>query len=283
MNHFKSLESLSLSQVYEAFHKAFTDYEIQIDKSTFENMLKRRGYNPQLSFGAFDNGKLVSFILNGIDSFNSVITAYDTGTGTIPEHRKKGLVQQIFHHSIPFLKEKGVKQCLLEVIQRNTKAVDLYKKMGFEITREFNYFVQSMDEIHISKATVPKEIRMHDISTGEAEFLTDARDFEPSWQNSFKSIKRSIDDFKITGAFIKNQLVGYSIFAPVSGDLTQIAVKKSFRRKGIGTALLKKAFAQNQHHSVKTLNTQDDCNSITSFLSSFNIPLKGKQFEMIKY
>jgi ribosomal protein S18 acetylase RimI-like enzyme len=278
-----NLSHLSLQEVYASFNQAFFDYEVQIDKSTFENMVKRRGYNPQLSFGAFDKGKLVSFILNGIDSFYSVLTAYDTGTGTIPEHRKKGLVQQIFHHSIPFLKEAGVKQCLLEVIQHNKKAVDLYKKMGFEITREFNYSLQETKEIKIPELAVNETITMHKISAAEAQFLDDASDFEPSWQNSFKSIERSIEDFKITGAFFENQLAGYCIFAPTSGDLTQIAVRKSFRRKGIATTLFNECLKMNQHHSIKILNTQDDCISITQFLSSLNIPLKGKQYEMVKF
>jgi ribosomal protein S18 acetylase RimI-like enzyme len=279
----ENLSHISLQEVYMCFSQAFFDYEVQIDRSTFENMVKRRAYNPELSFGAFANGKLVSFILNGIDSFNSVITAYDTGTGTVPEHRKKGLVQQIFHHSIPFLKEAGVQQCLLEVIRHNKKAVDLYKKMGFEITRNFNYFVQSMDEIHILNITVPEEITMHEISAGEAEILTDARDFEPSWQNSFKSIERSIEDFKIAGAFSKDELAGYCIFVPASGDLTQIAVKKSFRRKGIATALFKECLKSSRHQSIKILNIEDDCDSINQFLSSLNISLRGKQYEMVKY
>ena len=46
------------------------------------------------------------------------------------------VLQPKFQHSFPVFKEAGVKQYLLEVIQHNTRAVDLYKKMGFEITRE---------------------------------------------------------------------------------------------------------------------------------------------------
>lgn len=37
-------------------------------------MLKRRGYNPQLSFAAFDNGEIVAFTLNGTGTFNGVPT-----------------------------------------------------------------------------------------------------------------------------------------------------------------------------------------------------------------
>jgi ribosomal protein S18 acetylase RimI-like enzyme len=105
-------------------------------------MLKRRGFNPDLSFAAFDNNEIVSFTFNGIGNFNGIPTAYDTGTGTLKSHRGKGLATQIFEYSIPYLREAGIRQYLLEVLQHNTKAVSVYKNLGFKTSREFNYFAQ---------------------------------------------------------------------------------------------------------------------------------------------
>ena len=138
----KSLKSISFNILFDAFNKAFKDYEIQFNEQELSSMLKRRGFIPELSFGAFDNGKLISFTFNGIGYYNGIYTAYDTGTGTVTEHRGMGLAAKIFNHSIPFLKEAGVSQYLLEVLQHNTKAVSLYKKLGFKVSREFNYFFQ---------------------------------------------------------------------------------------------------------------------------------------------
>jgi ribosomal protein S18 acetylase RimI-like enzyme len=107
-------------------------------------------------------------------------------------------------------------------------------------------------------------------------------DFEPSWQNSFEAIGRCLNDFMILGAYTGDNLVGHCIFEPVSGDLTQIAVSKSHRREGIASALLEEALKHNKHDSVKVVNTEISCNSITSFIESNNIPLLGKQFEMIR-
>lgn len=53
-------------------------------------MLKRRGFNPDLSFAAFDGSEIDAFILNGIGDFNGLPTAYDIGTGTRKEYRGKG-------------------------------------------------------------------------------------------------------------------------------------------------------------------------------------------------
>ena len=77
-------------------------------------------------------------------------------------------------------------------------------------------------------------------------------------------------------------LTAYCIFEPKSGVLTQIAADQWHRRKGIASALLKKILISNQHNSVKVINTEIECESITKFLYSSRIPLKGKQFEITK-
>ncbi len=94
-------------------------------------MLSRRGFVPSLSFGIFEGDKLISFTLNGIGQFNGEKTAYDTGTGTIKEYRGRGLASKIFTDSLPFLKQAGVSQYLLEVLQHNTNAVGVISKTRF--------------------------------------------------------------------------------------------------------------------------------------------------------
>ena len=101
----KSLENIDFETLFQGFENAFSDYEIQFKKEEIRSMLKRRGYCPKFSFGAFDNDKLVSFTLNGIGSFKNIPTAYDTGTGTIKEYRGMGIAGKIFSYSIPFLKD----------------------------------------------------------------------------------------------------------------------------------------------------------------------------------
>lgn len=114
-----------------------------------------------LSFGAFDGEKMVSFTLNGIGKYLGRLTAYDTSTGTIEAYRGQGLASGIFEHSLPFLKEAGVEQYLLEVLQDNESAIKVYKKAGFQITRSFNYFRQDMDKIMLSQSNLPAGFSVH--------------------------------------------------------------------------------------------------------------------------
>lgn len=282
MQTIKSLKDISFDELFISFNEAFGSYEVQVNKEELCVMLKRRGFVKELSFGAFENDRLISFTLNGIGQYNGVRTAYDTGTGTIEEFRGKGIASTIFNYSLPFLKEAGVKQYLLEVLQHNTNAVSVYKKLGFETSREFNYFKQSNELVKLNSKDLPEGFCFKEIDLEDKNLLAEFWDFTPSWQNSFEAIERSEDDFKTIGVYKDDILIGYSIFEPNSGDLTQIAVDKRYRRQGIGSFLLCELLKINKFNSVKAVNAEIDCESITDFMQSKNITLCGKQFEMIK-
>ena len=277
----KSLKNASFDELFEAFRQAFAEYEVQLDRAELQAMLKRRGFDPELSFAAFDGDKIVSFTCNGIGDFNGTRMAYDTGTGTLKDYRGTGLATRVFESSIPYLKESGIKEYLLEVLQHNTGAVSVYRKIGFQVTREFYYFRaenrQVRNEVHVDIPYTLQAIRIEDHVS-----ISDFWDFKPSWQNSLEAIGRAADTFVCLGVFTEDRLVGYGVFEPVSGDVTQIAVDRSFRRKGIGSLLLQNMLEMNKLNSVKILNTDVTCDSMTAFLRSKNIEPMGKQFEMIR-
>ena len=147
--------------------------------------------------------------------------------------------------------------------------------------REFYYFRaenrQVRNEVHVDIPYTLQAIRIEDHVS-----VSDFWDFKPSWQNSLEAIGRAADTFVCLGVFIENRLVGYGVFEPVSGDVTHISVDRSFRRNGIGSLLFQKMLEMNKLDSVKILNTDVTCDSMTAFLRSKNIEPTGKQFEMIR-
>jgi len=54
----RSLNNICLNELFEAFEQAFADYEVQLNKVELLTMLKRRGFEPKASFGAFDGNKI---------------------------------------------------------------------------------------------------------------------------------------------------------------------------------------------------------------------------------
>ena len=278
----KSLGKIDFETISVAFGKAFADYDIQLNADELKTMWKRRGFNPDLSFAAFENDNIVAFTLNGIGYFKGVKMAYDTGTGTLKDYRGQGLATKIFEYSIPFLKEANINHYLLEVLQHNTKAVSVYRKIGFKVTREFNYFSWKNEEIEDETKNSDTSYRIESFDIDQYDSISDFWDFDPSWQNSFESIRRTREDFIYLGVFEDRKIVGYCIFEPNSGDITQIAVDKAHRRNGIASLLLQRVSKLNKNAKTKLLNTDSTCSSIVDFFKSKNIEITGKQFEMIK-
>lgn len=106
-------------------------------------------------------------------------------------------------------------------------------------------------------------------------------DFCPSWQNSMDSIKRAGSDLVCLGALISDHIVGYCVFDAMTGDLSQIAVNREYRRKRIASRLLKEASEKITSDTVKVLNVCSTNHSLPAFLIKQNIEMTGKQFEMI--
>jgi len=278
----RSLENTTFETIFKAFNQAFADYEIQINAEELKKMLKRRGFNPVLSFAVFEKDDIVAFTLNGVGKFNEIKMAYDSGTGTLKEYRGKGLATKIFEYSIPYLKMANINHYLLEVLQQNTKAFSVYRNIGFEISREFNYFIWKNEDLSNENQHIKIPCSIEKIDMEEYPFVSEFWDFYPSWQNSFESILRAKEEFISLGAFVDQKLVGYCIFEPNSGDITQFAVDKHFRRKGMGSLLLNEISKLNNIATTKLLNTDISCSSIVTFLKSKKVEVSGKQFEMIK-
>jgi ribosomal protein S18 acetylase RimI-like enzyme len=289
----RSLSETPFELVAHAFSGAFAQYEVQIDPEELRTMLRRRGFDPLLSFAAFDDntGNIAAFTLNGIGIFGGEVTAYDTGTGTLPDYRGKGLAARIFETSLPHLKEAGVGQYLLEVLQHNEAAISVYRRLGFEVSREFNYFRATIGDVKNDHACTEVSVRpmaQEDLMRIAPQFW----DFEPSWQNSLEAIRRASEDFIALGAFDSGKSgfisegngsrpIGYIVFDPMAGDITQIAVAKEHRQRGIGSALLGEMLRLNCAENIKCLNTEMGRDtSIAGFLRSKNIAHAGKQFEM---
>lgn len=277
----KPLTGLNFKDIYKAFNEAFSDYDApSMYFEQLHQMVTRRGFDPEISFGAFEDEKLVSFTLNGKGNWNGEPTAYDTGTGTIKEYRGRGLAKEIFQFSMPVLKENGLTQYLLEVMQTNDKAVNLYKNQGFDVVREFDYYLGDKKDIVFNETKLSKQIEIRDVLLKEIEKMALKPNLTQSWQNSLDSIKRGIEYFKCIGAYDEDKLVGYAISETNTGDITQLFVAENSRRNKVGTQLLKNLFEKIPDQSFKVINVDKKDKVMASFLSSLNIVPVGSQFEM---
>ncbi|MDE6207881.1 MAG: GNAT family N-acetyltransferase [Muribaculaceae bacterium] len=276
----RNLENVDFDTLlFRAFSRAFADYAINFDKEEVRSMLVRRGFNPALSFAAYDGDEIVAFTFNGIGTYNDTLTAYDTGTGTVKDYRGQGIAADIFTYSLPALRVAGVRQYLLEVLQDNGKAISVYRRLGFETTREFYCFHRSIESIRLADNSA--KCTVAPVAVDTVRTMQSACDFIPSWQNSIESIERGQGQLTCLAAMIGDAKVGYCVFDSATGDLSQIAVNAQFRRQGIGSRLLHEAAMRMVTGSIKVLNIPPDATSVIAFLCARNIPVATKQYEMI--
>jgi len=95
-------------------------------------------------------------------------------------------------------------------------------------------------------------------------------------------VERRLTDFRMWGVFAEETLAGYCIFEPNSGDITQLAVSRSHRNRGLATCMLREALQINRHKNLKLINTDTRCEAMTRWAESIGLTLQGKQFEMVK-
>ena len=138
MFNYKTLDDTPIEVINKAFTDAFSDYQVQMEMPLwkFERMILRKGYVPEMSMGTFVDGALVGFVLNGCRMLNGELAVSDLGTGVIKEYRRQGVIKNILTDIKELIKEKNVKEYILEVIKSNESAVNLYKNQNFKIQRE---------------------------------------------------------------------------------------------------------------------------------------------------
>ena len=185
----------------------------------------------------------------------------------------------MFLNVLKKLKEMEVEQYLLEVIQSNTSAVHLYKKQGFEVSREFECF--NLEKKLFTCTPTHQVKHINDITEIDWVKLMSFWDFKPSWQNSIDSIKAVSDEFICSTVSIDDEIVGYGIIDKNTGDIPQVAVDKNYRGKGIGSSILADLVKNTESSSLNVVNIDSQCISVKDFLLNLGFNLVVKQYEMI--
>ena len=247
-----------------------------------QNRWNGAGVDFNLSFGLFINDRLVGFIIHGIDEWNGVKTAFNVGTGVIPEHRGRRIVKKLYDFALPILKKHGIRQCRLEVIQENKKAIRAYRSIGFKEERELIGFTYNLDQPH-DETTLDKQIQFkikNDIMKVNWGILKTFWDFEPSWENSISSLMRNAENYQFVGVFKEETLIGYTIFNPKTGYIPQFAFSKNERGRGYGRYLFQKLTDLTKQLAV--INVDKRSLKTLSFLNTFGFKEFVSQYEMEK-
>jgi ribosomal protein S18 acetylase RimI-like enzyme len=240
------LAPVDRSQVYRAFMEAFTDYAMDASGTQESSLFLRMDKNAvdyTVSPGAYDGSRLVGFTLIGIDALGEVRSAYDAGTGIVPEFRGQGLAMRMFDHALPALRARRIARFHLEVLQSNERAIKAYERAGFAVHRELRCYVA--EKRHLLALTDCDSVEVRPSNAQTFESLVAEADWTPSFENRFTAHRSLPGHVTFLGAYDGDECIGIIAYCPALHWLLTLLVRRGHRGKGVGRALL--------HHLATTL------------------------------
>ncbi|UOY07641.1 GNAT family N-acetyltransferase [Muricauda sp. SCSIO 64092] len=272
----KTLSGTDNKEILKAFNDSFSDYFIPF-KLTEEQLASKMLADKTdlgLSVGAFENGKLIAFVLHGFDIITNQKVVYNGGTGVIPEKRGAGLTKQMYFFILPLLKGKGIHRLLLEVIAENVQAIKSYKKSGFKIKREL---VCYKGEVSIKNTT--KNVVFKNLQSYDWDLMKSFWDVFPTWQNSSHVLDELMTSTVSLGAYFENRLVGYVIYNPTTQRIQQIAIDRDFRKKGMASTLIFE-LTKKYGNTFSVINVDKRSKGINDFFHKMGFQKNLEQLEM---
>jgi len=272
----RTLEGVGVEVILTALNLSFSDYFVPLQLSTEQLLSKMQSDKTDLglSVGVFEDDTLIAFMLHGFDVIEHRKVIYNGGTGVIPERRGSGLTQEMYRFVLPLLKYRGVNKVVLEVVSENIQAIKSYERSGFVTKRELLCY-----KGELPRCQTNPDVEIKRFSDYDWPIMTSFWDIHPTWQNS----KNVVNDLKTENvslaAYDCDQLVGYLVYDPRLKRIQQIAVSKTFRRKGIASALLSE-LSRTSETKVSVINVDKASEAMHAFFGNFGLEVYLKQFEM---
>jgi ribosomal protein S18 acetylase RimI-like enzyme len=272
----KSLETISFSTISASFNTAFNNYFVPInaDPNYLSQRWKGARINPKLSVGTFDNEQLVAFMFIGIDQYYGKLTAHNDGTGVIPSYRGQRLVDKMYDYLIPQLKQKGVEQCTLEVIQANTRAQKVYARIGFKKFRSLNCYGGKLLPI---PSSIPADINIKKTQSPNWSLYKSCFDFTPSWNAALACLRLTISQYQFFEIWKDQSFVGFAA-RDEKGFIPSFGIHPQFRKLGYGQLLFE--HIGQSLPKIRTNNVEASALSTIQFLEKMGMENSINQFEM---
>lgn len=280
--YYRSLKPLDLTDMYIAFIDAFSDYpvEFKLTKEQFvRKFVEKLKIDFGLSIGAFDYNALAGFVFTSVNHYEDKLTAYNGGTGTRPAYRGNNITFHIYEYLKPLLKQRKIRQCVLEVLTENEKAIKTYNKIGFEKTKYFKCF-------KLNRSTLknrPLEISLDIFSKDYPDWHTYEKfsDAAPSFLDCPNMILQNLANEEVIEAHHDHKCVGYAIFQPSFGRISQIGVSREFRNKGVGSCIMDYIYHRSLQKALTVINIEEKETDTIRFFERIGMSNQINQYEMI--
>lgn len=277
----RSLEPDMLTDMYLSFIDSFSDYEVpfKLNKDQFvKKFVQRLKIDFSTSSGVWDHDqRMLAFIFTTIAPYKNLLSAYNGGTGVRPVARNRKLVAKMYDYLLPKFLERGVSQCVLEVLVNNNKAIRAYQSIGFQKTDLFRCYQLdgaprkpfAKEDVIFKKTNRPQWETYHLFSDRTPSFL-DAR------MNSLNKLHQE----QVLEAHIDDECVGFTLYNPYFLRIHQIAVAPVYRRQGIAAALVNEIWNLEEKKAWTALNVSENAEDLNGFFERLGFVNQLNQYEM---
>lgn len=235
---YKRCTDVNKDIIFQAFEIGFSDYIIKIEMSKeffFKRLIGPGENSLEYSVIALDGGEPVGLNLGGIKVYEGIKTLRCGALCVHPEYRGTEVGKRLFELHKEIALENNCKQLFLEVIVGNDRAINFYKKNGYEKVYDLVYY--SHNNPREIKGVLPKDLKVEKIDINTIRALrNELVDIHINWQNDFDYISQ-INEQVYYGLFKENRLMGGLSIHP-KGRISFLWINPELRHQGIGKGIV---------------------------------------------
>lgn len=97
------------------------------------------------------NGEIAGFAIARVDIGRSASFGHILTVDIAPAYRRKGIAQKLLHEVEAIFREKGIKECRLEVREDNIAALNLYQKLGYKKIGNLEKYYDEAHGLYLQK------------------------------------------------------------------------------------------------------------------------------------
>ena len=113
---------------------------------------------------AEEDGEVVGYIMCRIETglpnlgfFGLIKKGHVVSIAVMPEHRGKGIGYTLMKEAMKNMEKYNAKECFLEVRVSNQPAINLYKKLGFQVVKTIRHYYMDGEDAYLMARKLPIE------------------------------------------------------------------------------------------------------------------------------
>jgi GNAT superfamily N-acetyltransferase len=280
---FRSAASLSLEQVTLAFNLGFTGYYLPMAQTPdgLAQMMRENDVRLDASVALAVEGELAGIGLVGVRESRGWVA----GMGVAPQWRGRGIGRRLMERLLAQMRAIGLTHAQLEVLEVNTSALALYRRIGFRATRKLLVYHGPL-RLDATPATRRSgdQARVRGASPRVAlQQFAASHAVAPAWQREQASLVRVRSELDGLGLWDDGHMRAYTLFSRQSGgyavlDAGALASDAEARRDDI-MRLLRKLAVPAPETTFRAINVPPG-DALGAALEAFGCPVVVTQYEM---